>query len=100
MSFFKRNKKEEQGNTPVLAASVRNPVSSLIFQDILKENGIPFVCRQQGAGGTIKILCGGGIVPDDIYVLPQNQDKARELYEVYVKPQEETAILDDGEEPQ
>ena len=85
MSFFKRkkeNKKDE--NEPVVAAIISNPVSSAVFQDMLKENGIPFVCRQQGAGGSVKILLGGGIVPDYILVSARNYGRARELYEVYI----------------
>ena len=85
MSFFKRkkeNKKDE--NEPVVAAIISNPVSSAVFQDMLKENGIPFVCRQQGAGGSVKLLLGGGIVPDYILVSARNYARSRELYEVYI----------------
>ena len=85
MSFFKRkkeNKKDE--NDPVVAAIISNPVSSAVFQDMLKENGIPFICRQEGAGGSVKLLLGGGIVPDYILVSAKNYERARELYEVYL----------------
>ena len=85
MSFFKRKKENKQEeNEPVVAAVITNPVSSAVFQDMLKENGIPFVCRQQGAGGSVKLLLGGGIVPDYILVPDKNYERARELYEVYL----------------
>ena len=85
MSFFKRKKEETKDeNEPVVAAIITNPVSSAVFQDMLKENGIPFVCRQQGAGGSVKLLLGGGIVPDYIFVSAKNYERARELYEVYL----------------
>lgn len=87
MIFFKRAKKEEKTgdeNEPVLAAIIKNPVTSEIFQDILKENGIPFICRQEGAGGSLKLLLGAGVVPDDIYVAAKNYEKARGLYEAYL----------------
>lgn len=85
MSFFKRKKEETKDeNEPVVAAIISNPVSSAVFQDMLKENGIPFVCRQQGAGGSVKLLLGGGIVPDYIFVSAKNYERARELYEVYL----------------
>ena len=51
---------------------------------MLKENGIPFICRQEGAGGSVKLLLGGGIVPDYILVSAKNYERARELYEVYL----------------
>lgn len=85
MSFLKRKKEEKKDeNEPVVAAIINNPVSSAVFQDMLKENGIPFICRQEGAGGSVKLLLGGGIVPDYILVSAKNYERARELYEVYL----------------
>ena len=85
MSFFKRKKEEKTDeNEPVVAAIINNPVSSAVFQDMLKENGIPFICRQEGSGGSVKLLLGGGIVPDYILVSAKNYERARELYEVYL----------------
>ena len=85
MSFFKRKKEEKTDeNEPVVAAIINNPVSSAVFQDMLKENGIPFICRQEGAGGSVKLLLGSGIVPDYILVSAKNYERARELYEVYL----------------
>ena len=94
MSFFKRKKENKQEeNEPVVAAVITNPVSSAVFQDMLKENGIPFVCRQQGAGGSVKLLLGGGIVPDYILVSDKNYERARELYEVYLLNETEDSDL-------
>ncbi len=82
--FFRREKAEENRVNPVLVASIQNTVSSEIFQDILKENGIPCICRQEGAGGYLKILTGGLLVVDNIYVDERNLEKARGLYEAYL----------------
>lgn len=99
MSFFKRKKEETKDeNEPVVAAIITNPVSSAVFQDMLKENGIPFVCRQQGAGGSVKLLLGGGIVPDYIFVSAKNYERARELYEVYLLNEPENGDDDSVEE--
>lgn len=99
MSFFKRKKENRQDeNEPVVAAIITNPVSSAVFQDMLKENGIPFVCRQQGAGGSVKLLLGGGIVPDYILVSSKNYERARELYEVYLLNEPESEDGDFEEE--
>ena len=96
MSFFKRKKEEKQvENEPVVAAIISNPVSSAVFQDMLKENGIPFVCRQQGAGGSVKLLLGGGIVPDYIFVSNKNYERARELYEVYLLNESENGDFEE-----
>ena len=103
MSFFKRKKENKSDeNELVVAAIIKNPVSSAIFQDMLKENGIPFICRQDGAGGSVKLLLGGGIVPDYIFVSARNYDRARELYEAYLltetEPEETTEASDFSEE--
>lgn len=98
MSFFKRKKENKQEeNEPVVAAVITNPVSSAVFQDMLKENGIPFVCRQQGAGGSVKLLLGGGIVPDYILVSDKNYERARELYEVYLLNEPEEGDFEEEE---
>lgn len=96
MSFFKRKKEEKQvENEPVVAAIISNPVSSAVFQDMLKKNGIPFVCRQEGAGGSVKLLLGGGIVPDYIFVSNKNYERARELYEVYLLNESENGDFEE-----
>lgn len=98
MSFFKRKKENKQDeNEPVVAAIISNPVSSAVFQDMLKENGIPFICRQEGAGGSVKLLLGGGIVPDYILVSAKNYERARELYEVYLLNEPEEVAFEEEE---
>ena len=98
MSFFKRKKENKQDeNEPVVAAIISNPVSSAEFQHMLKENGIPFICRHEGAGGSVKLLLGGGIVPDYILVSAKNYERARELYEVYLLNEPEEVAFEEEE---
>lgn len=96
MKFFKGfvKKEEKEDTQPVLAAIIQNTVSSEIYQDMLKENGIPFVCRQQGAGGYIKILTGGLFIADSIYVNERDLERARELFENYIETDESAEIAD------
>lgn len=96
MRFFKRKEKsavskEDTSANPVLVAVIQNTVSSEIFQDILRENQIPFICHQDGAGGYIKILTGGLLVADSIYVSEKNSQRAKELYEAYLNTELECA---------
>ena len=98
MSFFKTKKESRrEENEPVVAAIISNPVSSAVFQDMLKENGIPFICRQEGAGGSVKLLLGGGIVPDYILVSAKNYERARELYEVNLLNEPEEVAVEEEE---
>lgn len=85
MRIFGRKKENLKGEEPVQIAVIQNTVSSEIFQDILKRNDIPFVCRQQGAGGYLKIVTGGLFSADIIYVSEKNAQEARKLYEAYLE---------------
>lgn len=96
MSFFGRGKllkeKDEPVSTePVLLTLIDNRVSSEIFQDILKSNGIPFICRQRGAGAFFKVVSGGYVdpfSPDYIYVNPKDVQTAQELYDGFINSKE------------
>lgn len=86
--------KKIKGKEPVIAAVIANTVDSEIYQDILKNNNIPFICRQRGAGGYIKILTGGLLIADSIYVKESDLKKAGELYKAYFGNRAETEIFD------
>ena len=90
-------KKKEKGNEPMLVASISNTVLCEIYKDMLKENDIPFICRQNGAGGYIKILTGGFLVTDNIYVRVENYSKAKELYDNYIEGKAEIELSDSEE---
>ncbi len=94
MGFFGKKKENlnKTENEPVFVAAIQNTVSSEIFQDILRKNDIPFICRQQGAGGYIKIVMGSLFTTDTIYVSPENAEKAKRLYEAYL----ETEVAGEG----
>lgn len=84
MSFFR--KKTAQTTAPEnhrLVASISDTIASAIFQEILRDNEIPFICRQPGAGGYIKILTGGLLSSDSIYVNDSDFARADELYRAY-----------------
>ena len=98
LNFFKKKDTNKiNGKEPVIAAVIGNTVDSEIYQDILKNNGIPFICRQMGAGGYLKILTGGFLVADSIYVKESDLVKAAELYEAYFNSKTETEISDSEE---
>lgn len=100
MGLFSLKKKEvnKGNNEPVVAAVVQNTVSSEIYQDILRQNNIRFICRQQGAGGYLKHLIGSAAIPDYIYVKSEDYEQARELYETYIQNNGQIEILDSEED--
>ena len=82
--FFKKKEKTKK-NEPKLVAAIFNTVDSEIYQDMLKNNGIPFICNQLGAGGFIKIATGSLLVTDRIYVNEEDYEKAKELFDLYIE---------------
>lgn len=98
MDFFKRlfsKKQVDNASEPVFVVGISNTVLCEIYKDLLKENNIPFICRQNGAGGYIKVLTGGFLVTDNIYVRREHYDKAKELYDNYI---DTTTEFSDSEE--
>ena len=69
-----------------------------IYQDILRQNNVRFICRQQGAGGYLKHLIGSASIPDYIYVKSDDYEQARELYETYIQNNGQIEILDSEED--
>ena len=86
MSVF--SKKNKAKKDTVMVAAITNTVSSEIYKDILKANNIPFVSKQEGAGGYIKIITGGLLVTDKFYVNCENAEMAKQLYEAYIENEE------------
>ncbi len=72
---------------PVLLATMEDVVSSDIFKDILIDNKIPF-SSSQGETGSIRVLFGGGLVGEEIYVDSEDFEKADKLYEEFVNSEE------------
>lgn len=72
---------------PVLLATMEDVVSSDIFKDILIDNKIPF-SSSQGETGSIRVLFGGGLVGEEIYVDSEDFEKAEELYEEFINGEE------------
>ncbi|MBR2040491.1 MAG: DUF2007 domain-containing protein [Clostridia bacterium] len=82
---------------PALVASVSNTVLSEVYQDLLRENNIPFICRRDGVNGYLKVITGGFLVTDDIYVKEEDYTKARELYDNYINGDENMEFTDSEE---
>ncbi len=79
----KKERKEQAPDGQRLVACIDDSIAAGIFQEILRDNGIPFICSQPGAGGYIKILTGGLLVSDSIYVNNEDYERAAELYRAY-----------------
>ncbi len=72
---------------PVLLATMEDVVSADIFKDILIDNKIPF-SSSQGETGSIRVLFGGGLAGEEIYVDSGDFEKASLLYEEFLDGEE------------
>lgn len=81
---------------PVLLATFDDVISADIFKDILIDNKIPYSSSQDETG-SIRVLFGGGLVSEEIYVDETNFEKAIELYNEFSNSEE---IIFDEEFPE
>ncbi|MDO4273140.1 MAG: DUF2007 domain-containing protein [Eubacteriales bacterium] len=76
------SKKDKDKNEPVLLITVDSNYQLGLVRSILEENKIPCLAQDRASGGYMRVYAGGSIFGTDIYVAPENEDKARELLNV------------------
>ncbi len=81
--FFKKKTKAEYDGLRLVKAVMPNFAG--MYAELLKENGIPFIARQEGVSGYLKIVTGGLLIPENFYVKPEDYDKALELYNAFIE---------------
>lgn len=62
-------------------ATFYDPVSLAIAQEILNDAHLPYLKKERGAGGAVRILVGCQTFGTDLYVHPDCEKNARELLE-------------------
>ena len=98
--LMENSEKEEEKTieikTPVLAVSVEDIVTCEIFKDALKDNGIPYFCDESESG--MKLIFGGGLVAEDIYVDESDLERAKNIYEEVINAEPQFDDSFDGGE--
>ena len=74
-----------------------NEILVLQVCEILKENEIPFIRREEGAGAYFNVTWGSNIGIKRIYVSSEDYDKAKNLIEIF---NENIQIQEDDEIPE
>ncbi len=85
--FFKRRNKNEYDGLILVKAVM--PAFAGMYAELLKENGIPFIARQEGVAGYMKIVTGGLLIPENFYVKPDDYEKALEIYNAFIETEAE-----------
>ena len=81
--FFRRKTKNEYDGLLLVKAVMPNFAG--MYAEILKDNDIPFIARQEGVAGYMKIVTGGLLIPENFYVKPEDYNKALELYNAFIE---------------
>lgn len=64
-----------------LLMTVYNPAELAVVQSVLKDAEIPFLAKDRGSGGSMKIIAGYSVFGTDIFVLEEHLEVARALFE-------------------
>lgn len=79
-----RKKENQEINLKTLIKTSDRIMLSLI-ESILKENGIPYILKDKGTGGYLKIITGASIYDTEVLVSDKDFEKARELVDLVTK---------------
>ncbi len=63
--------------------TAHNEIELSILRSILEGEGIPFMTQDRGSGGLVRIITGNSLYGTDIYVLPDDLERATEILEAY-----------------
>ena len=63
-----------------LLATLFDEVSTAMYEDILRDAGIPYLKKDRGAGGAVRIIMGATLSPVDIYVPEDRLAEAEALF--------------------
>lgn len=61
--------------------SISNEIELGMIKEILKDNNIPYIVKDYGSGGYMRIISGGSLFGTDIMVKEADFDKANSLLE-------------------
>ena len=65
----------------VILRSISNEIELAMIKDILEDNKISYIIKDQGAGGYMRIIGGGSIFGTDVMVAEADYEQAITLLE-------------------
>lgn len=66
-------------NINVKLKSISNEIELAMIKEILGDNNIPYIIKEYGAGGHMRIISGGSLFSGDIMVSKSDLDKSNDL---------------------
>ena len=80
-----------------LLRTFHDDVSATMAEEVLRDEGIPFVKKDRGSGGAVRIITGYSMYGTDFLVAPEDLEKACALMEALF---DVDAVVEDGESEQ
>ena len=74
----------------VCIATVTNPVERALIQDLLKQAEIPCLTQARFSSDPLPVLAGSSVLGENIFVLEQHEQLAKELIEAFTNAPEVT----------
>ena len=79
-----------------LLTTTENREELMALETLLHGAGIPYECRERGAGSPLKVIAGYTVYSTDVFVRQDTLEAARELLEAMSSPDAEEAPADEG----
>lgn len=64
-----------------LLMTVYDPAELVVIESVLRDAQIPFLPKDRGSGGMMKIIAGFSVMGTDIFVKEEHLQTARDLFE-------------------
>lgn len=77
--FFGFDKVSAHDDNVELLLTVYDPAQLVVIESILKDAEIPYLCRERGAGGMMKVIAGYSVFGTDVFVLKEHLDTAKAI---------------------
>ena len=78
-------------------ATFTEPVSLAIAEEMLHDNDIPYLKKERGCGGVVRILTGYQSFGTDLYVRPEDEERANDVLSPLFEEADAEATEENGE---
>lgn len=78
-------------------ATFTEHVSLAIAEEMLSDNGIPYLKKERGCGGVVRILTGYQSFGTDLFVRPEDEERANDVLTPLFEEADNEAAEEGGE---
>ena len=64
-----------------LLFTVYDPSELTVLLSVLRDADIPYLCKERGSGGMMKIVAGFSVFGTDVFVLKEHYETAKAIFE-------------------